>query len=93
MQTSGNAGSGILDLRELAHCCAWSLTLYGNSNLTGLEAIATMKKLTSLYLNLETAQQYDISAIMPRFTEYARYGNHVLYVWPEKYFDSSFPVA
>lgn len=81
------AYTGIQDLTELEHCRAWSLILYGNPNLTGIEAIITMKKLTSLYLDLETAQQYDIPALMPRFTEYARYGNHVLYVWPEKYFD------
>lgn len=81
------AYTGIQDLRELEHCRAWSLKLYGNPDLTGIEAIITMKKLTSLYLDLEITQQYDIPAIMPRFTEYARYGNHVLYVWPEKYFD------
>lgn len=81
------AYTGIQDLRELEHCRAWSLKLYGNPDLTGLEAIITMKKLTSLSVDLETAQRYDIPAIVPRFTEYARYGNHVLYVWPEKYFD------
>ena len=79
--------TGIQDLRELESCRAWSLALYGNPDLTGLDVITTMKKLTSLTLDLEIAQQYDIPALMPRFTEYARYGNHVLYVWPEKYFD------
>lgn len=79
--------TGIQNLRELESCRAWSLTLYGNPNLTGLEVITTMKKLTDLTLDLEIAQQYDIPTLMPRFTEYARYGNHVLYVWPEKYFD------
>ncbi|MDE7476574.1 MAG: leucine-rich repeat domain-containing protein [Lachnospiraceae bacterium] len=79
--------TGIQDLKDLEFCRAWSLTLYGNPNLTGLEVITTMKRLTSLHLDWEVARRYDIPAMMPHFTEYARYGNHVLYVWPEKFFD------
>lgn len=78
--------TGIGDISGLENCRASCLTLYGNPDLTGLEVITTMKKLTSLSVDWDIARRYDIPSLMPRFTEQARYGNHVLYVWPEKYF-------
>lgn len=79
--------TGIQDISDLEYCRAWSLDLYGNPGLTGLEVIATMKNLSCLDLDWETARRYDITALVPRLTEHARYGDHVQYVWPKKYFD------
>ena len=79
--------TGIQDISDLEYCRVWSLHLYGNPGVTGLEVIATMKNLTCLDLDWETARRYDIPALAPRLTEHARYGDHVEYVWPQKYFD------
>lgn len=79
--------TGVQDISGLEYCRAWSLNLYGNPGLTGLEVIATMKNLSCLDLNWETARRYDIPALAPRLSEHARYGDHVQYVWPQKYFD------
>lgn len=79
--------TGLKDISDLEYCRAWSLDLYGNPGLTGLEVIATMKNLSSLRLDWETARRYDISKLVPRMTEYARYGDQMIYVWPEKFFE------
>ena len=79
--------TGLQDISDLEYCRVWSLDLYGNPGLTGLEVITTMKNLCCLRLDWRTARQYDICRLVPRMTEYARYGDQIIYVWPEKFFD------
>lgn len=79
--------TGIQDISDLEYSRVRLLTLYGNPGVTGLEVLSTMKNLTCLDLDWETARWYDILALAPRLTEYARYGDRMEYVWPQKYFD------
>ena len=79
--------TGIQDIRDLEFCRAWSLDIYGNPGLTGLEVLSTMKRLSSLYLDTETARRYDIQALAPQLTEFVQWRGLSLYVWPEKYFN------
>lgn len=79
--------TGIRDIRDLEFCRAWNLDIYGNPGLTGLEVISTMKRLSCLYLDTETARRYDIQALAPQLTEFVQWQGVSLYVWPEKYFN------
>lgn len=81
------AGTGLEDISDLEFCRAWNLDLYDNPDLTGLEVISTMKKLSCLYLDTAIAQRYDIPALAPQLTQHVELGGLSLYVWPEKYFD------
>ena len=79
--------TGIRNLKELEFCRAWYLGLYGNPDLTGLEVLPSMKKLSCLYLDTAVAKRYDIIGMMPRFTEWAQLDGICVYVWPEKYYN------
>lgn len=79
--------TGIQDISDLEYSRVRLLTLYGNPGVTGLEVLSTMKNLTCLDLDWETARRYDILALAPHLTEYARYGDRMEYVWPQKFFD------
>ena len=79
--------TGIQDIRDLEFCRAWNLDIYGNPGLTGLEVISTMKRLSCLYLDTETARRYDIQALAPQLTEFVQWRGLSLYVCPEKYFN------
>ena len=52
-----------------------------------LGVISTMKRLSCLYLDTETARRYDIQALAPQLTEFVQWRGLSLYVWPEKYFN------
>ena len=80
------SGTGLGDISDLEFCRAWNLDLYENPNLTGLEVISTMKRLSCLYLDTNVARRYDIPALAPQLTEHVELGGISLYVWPEKYF-------
>ena len=81
------SNTGLEDISGLEFCRAWMLNLYQNPNLTGLEVISTMKRLTCLYLDTETAYQYDIPALAPQLTEHAELNGLSVYTWPEKYYN------
>ena len=81
------SGTGLGDISDLEFCRAWNLDLYENPNLTGLEVISTMKRLSCLYLDTNVARRYDIPALAPQLTEHVELGGISLYVWPEKYFE------
>lgn len=80
------SGTGLGDISDLEFCRAWNLDLYENPNLTGLEVISTMKRLSCLYLDTNVARRYNIPALAPQLTEHVELGGISLYVWPEKYF-------
>ena len=79
--------TGLGDISDLEFCRAWNLDLYENPNLTGLEVISTMKRLSCLYLDTNVARRYNIPALAPQLTEHVELGGISLYVWPEKYFE------
>jgi len=81
------SGTGLGDISDLEFCRAWNLDLYENPNLTGLEVISTMKRLSCLYLDTNVARRYNIPALAPQLTEHVELGGISLYVWPEKYFE------
>ena len=81
------SNTGLGDIRDLEFCRAWNLDLYDNPDLTGLEVISTMKKLSCLYLDTSVARRYDIPALAPQLKQHVELGGISLYVWPEKYFE------
>ena len=81
------SGTGLGDISDLEFCRAWNLDLYENPNLTGLEVISTMKRLSCLYLDTNVARRYDIQALAPQLTEFVQWRGLSLYVCPEKYFN------
>lgn len=81
------SNTGLGDISDLEFCRAWNLDLYDNPDLTGLEVISTMKRLSCLYLDTAVARRYDIQALAPQLSEHVELGGISLYVWPEKYFN------
>lgn len=81
------SNTGLGDISDLEFCRVWNLDLYENPNLTGLEVITTMKRLSCLYLDTNVARRYNIPELAPQLTEHVDLGGISLYVWPEKYFD------
>ncbi len=83
----GLSNTGLGDISDLQFCRAWNLDVYDNPDLTGLEVISTMKRLSCLDLDTAVARRYDIPALAPQLTERVELGGISLYVWPEKYFE------
>ncbi len=81
------ANTGLRDIRDLEFCRAWGLDLYENPNLTGLEVLSTMKRLTCLTIDTQIVRRYDITVIAPQLTEHVELGGISIYTWPEKYYN------
>ena len=79
--------TGLGDISDLEFCRAWSLELYENPDLTGLEVLSTMKRLTSLTIDTQIARRYNLAAIAPQLTEHVSLGGISMYTWPEKYYN------
>lgn len=81
------SNTGLGDVSGLEFCRTHVLDLQNNPNLTGLEVISTMKRLSCLSLDTEVARRYDVQALAPQLIEYGELDGLSVYVWPEKYYN------
>lgn len=81
------SNTGLGDVSGLEFCRTHVLDLQNNPNLTGLEVISTMKRLSCLSLDTEVARRYDVQALVPQLIEYGELDGLSVYVWPEKYYN------